>query len=132
MTDRLHVAKVPCGSCPYRKDTPSGIWVKEEYDKLPAYDNPMWLQPTAVFACHQRDGNLCAGWLACHGPHNLLSIRLELIVRDAVPEGNLLDYTTSVPLHGSGAEARAFGLRDVKRPGRAAVRMMRGLSRKGL
>lgn len=32
----LKPPKVPCGTCPYRRDVPAGIWHGEEYAKLPA------------------------------------------------------------------------------------------------
>ena len=51
---KLSVAKVPCGSCPYRRDVPSGIWEQHEYDKLPEYDGQTWEQNPALFLCHQR------------------------------------------------------------------------------
>jgi hypothetical protein len=64
MTART-VAKAPCKSCPYRRDVPSGIWHSSEYDKLPQYDGEIVDQlmkgGQALFDCHQRDGNLCAG-----------------------------------------------------------------------
>ncbi len=120
MTDT--VARVPCGSCPYRQDVPSGIWQRHEYDKLPAYDAPTWAQPIGLFMCHQRDGNLCAGWLACHDPRELLALRLARDVDPAV-----YDYQTDVPVFASGAAARDHGVRDIKRPKAKANKMMRGL-----
>ena len=53
-------AKRPCGSCPYRRDAPSGIWSREEYEKLPEYDKPTAYQPPQVFMCHRNAGCLCA------------------------------------------------------------------------
>lgn len=109
----LTVAKTPCGSCPYRCDVPSGIWVQDEYDKLLAYDPVgMAYQDPHVFECHQRDGNLCAGWLACHG--DSLALRLGLSFGDVDP--SVIDYKTDVPVFGSGAEAREHGMRDIAAP----------------
>ncbi len=119
------VARVPCGSCPYRRDVPSGIWAKEEYNKLPAYDGPTWRQSTALFVCHQRDGNLCAGWLACHDPQELLALRLHY--REIEPA--VYDYETEVPVFASGADACEHGLRKIKSPGKNARRMIAGLVR---
>lgn len=121
----LKAPPVPCGSCPYRMDVPSGLWEQQEYDKLPAYDNPTWGQPLAPFMCHQRDGHLCGGWLACHGPHELLSLRLPRNIDPSV-----FDYTTEVSVFASGAAARAHGLRDIKRPKARARKMIAGLTRK--
>jgi hypothetical protein len=56
---------------------PSGIWAAEEYDKLPLYDGETFEQAPHLFMCHQRDGSLCGGWLACHDPHELLALRLH-------------------------------------------------------
>jgi hypothetical protein len=46
-------ASNPCGSCPYRRDVPSGVWDAAEYEKLPRYDGPMADQPARLFLCHQ-------------------------------------------------------------------------------
>lgn len=77
-TDLPKPPKVPCGTCPYRRDVPSGVWAAEEYDKLPGYDGdvPDQLRAGAMglFMCHQRDGCLCGGWLMAHGPDNLLAL----------------------------------------------------------
>jgi Family of unknown function (DUF6283) len=122
----IGVARAPCGSCPYRRDAPSGLWVKAEYDKLPGYDGETWQQPMAVFMCHQSDGNLCAGWLACHDPRELLALRFG----QSRFAPRVFDYTTDVPLFGSGAEARAHGLKDHAKPGPKARRMMGKLLRR--
>jgi hypothetical protein len=133
MTERkLTCAPRPCASCPYRKDAPSGLWEKHEYDKLPAYDgdiqDQLFAGATAEFGCHQRDGHLCAGWVAAHGARNLLALRLRA---GAVPQ-ETWDYETDVPVFKSGKEARDHGLRDLKRPGKRAVRLMEKLQEKGL
>jgi Family of unknown function (DUF6283) len=126
----LTCAVRPCASCPYRKDVPSGIWSKHEYDKLPAYDGDLLEQAfnhaTAVFLCHQRDGHLCAGWVAAHGPDNLLALRFDRAVHPSV-----FDYTTDVPVFKSGAEARDHGLRDLEQPGKKAQRLVNKLAGKG-
>ena len=132
MNTKLTVAARPCASCPYRKDAPSGLWAQHEYDKLPAYDGEIvdQLRACAVadFGCHQRDGNLCAGWLAAHGAQNLLSLRLHA---GRVPP-EMWDYTTDVPVFASGAEARAHGMRDMQQPGAKARRLQDKLVEKGI
>jgi hypothetical protein len=124
--------KVPCGSCPYRKDVPSGVWERHEYDKLLAYDGSMIEQIGAggvgLFMCHQRDGNLCGGWLACHGPRNLAAMRLAASVGRVGEEA--FDYRTDVKVFKSGAAARRHGIKDVEKPGRRANKMIDGLVRK--
>ncbi len=123
---KLSVAKVPCGSCPYRRDVPSGIWEQHEYNKLPGYDGQTWEQEMALFMCHQKDGNLCAGWLACHNPRQLLALRLPR--KDLDPA--VYDYKTDVPVFSSGAEAKKHGMRDIEQPGKKAEKMITGLLRK--
>lgn len=125
---RLTAPKVPCGSCPYRRDVPSGIWAQDEYDKLPSYDGETWAQNVSTFMCHQRDGKVCGGWLACHDPRELLALRFEAMTRSIDPA--VFDYATDVPVFSSGAEARAHGMRDLDNPGKAARRMHAGLIRK--
>ena len=120
----------PCASCPYRKDAPSGLWERHEYDKLPAYDgdipDQLFAEAFGTFLCHQRDGHLCAGWVAGHGPHNLLALRMD---RDVDP--SVWTYETDVPVFSSGAEAREHGLRDISKPGKKALRLMVKLIQKG-
>lgn len=123
MTEHKDVAKRPCGTCPYRRDVPSGIWSADEYDKLPHYDGEMAWQNPHLFACHQNDGKLCAGWLACHGDG--LAIRLALIKGTLDP--SVLAYETDVPVFASGAEACAHGKRDIDAPSRTARAKMQGL-----
>jgi hypothetical protein len=117
--DTVTVAKRPCGSCPYRRDVPSGVWAESEYDKLPDYDAPTWSQPLGLFMCHQRDGCLCAGWLACHG-RELLAVRLARDTVDPAVHG----YTTDVPVFASGAEAAAHGKRGIDRPDPKAKKLV--------
>lgn len=128
--EQLGVAKVPCGSCPYRRDVPSGLWAREEYDKLAMYDGSIAEQvlkrATGVFQCHQRDGNLCAGWLACHGPDNLAALRRTRLPIDPA----VFDYQTHVPVFPSGAAARRHGLARIARPGKRAIAMVAGLVKK--
>lgn len=70
---------------------------------------------TAPFNCHQMDGRLCAGWVGCHGPDNLLALRIHGGT-EAV-----WDYESPVPLFASGAEACEHGLRDIDTLGVRAV-----------
>lgn len=115
----------PCGTCPYRRDVPSGIWAKEEYEKLPNYDGSIFEQiqnnAGGLFMCHQRDGCLCGGWLATHGVDNLLAVRLMPIAPFDGP------YVSDVPVFASGAEAAAHGLKDIDNPSPAAQRKIDGL-----
>ena len=122
----------PCGTCPYRKDVPSGVWHPEEYAKLPDYDKDTGYQPPNLFACHQQDGRLCAGWCGTHDMEENLALRLAehsgKLTAEEVDE--VLDYTTEVPLWSSGAEAARHGLAEVDAPSPAAQRKIDRLSRR--
>lgn len=125
-----HALPAPCKSCPYRRDVPSGVWSANEYQKLPAYDGEMVEQlahgGTGLFLCHQRNNALCSGWLACHGPGNLIAMRLHA----GHVEPAAFDYRTDVPVFSSGMEAAAHGMRDIEAPSVEAGRMMDRLERK--
>ncbi|MER7617387.1 DUF6283 family protein [Nonomuraea wenchangensis] len=64
-------AEGPCGTCPYRRDVLSGLWAREEYDKLRGYDRPTFAQPVTLWLCHQHGRSsprrrVCAGWAGYH------------------------------------------------------------------
>lgn len=123
-------AKAPCKTCPYRRDVPSGVWAKEEYEKLKTYDGSIADQVSngalGRFDCHQRDGKLCAGWIATHRADRLLAIRMM----DNEASEELFEYVSPVPVFNSGAEAAAHGMRDIKRPRAAARNAIERLIRK--
>jgi len=123
--DLLKPPKVPCGSCPYRRDVPAGIWHPAEYAKLPRYDGETWEQPPGVFLCHQRDGCLCGGWLMTHDRDHLLSLRLA--ARHLDP--SVWEYAPDVVVFKSGAAAAAHGMSGVEHPSPAARRKISGLIR---
>lgn len=110
--------KTPCASCPYRCGVPSGVWHEDEYAKLARYDRPMHEQPPAAFMCHQGEGDVCSGWLGHADPNDLLAVRVGIIGGRLDPA--CAEYTTTVPLFSSGADAAAHGTRDVSSPGRRA------------
>lgn len=121
----------PCGSCPYRRDVPSGVWSADEYAKLREYDGPTWSQPPSLFLCHQHERDsgqerLCAGWVGCHGGDELLALRLagssRAMTADDVRAS--MRYTTPVPLFNSGTEAAEHGMRDIEEPGEEANRVI--------
>jgi Family of unknown function (DUF6283) len=120
---------VPCGSCPYRRDVPSGVWDASEYEKLPPYDLPTAEQPIGAFLCHQGDGHLCAGWVGCHDMDENLAMRL-LLFQEPEAAVAALDYKCPVPLFGSGAEAAEHGLRDVESPPEQTVKVIKRLAKK--
>jgi hypothetical protein len=119
--------KVPCGTCPYRRDVPSGIWAAEEYAKLPDYDGETWEQALkgaiGLFMCHQRDGCLCGGWLMVHDRHHLLALRITPV------DPSVWGYNPTTPVFGSGAEAAAHGMKDIEAPSVEAAVKIEGLVR---
>jgi len=123
-------AKAPCKSCPYRRDVPSGVWAASEYEKLPDYDGEITDQlrngATALFGCHQANGDLCAGWVGTHGPHNLLALRLHA----GVVHRSVWDYESPVPLFSSGQEACDHGKALIDVPNEGAKRIVKRLMRK--
>ena len=134
----LGVDKVPCKSCPYRKDVPSGVWAAEEYDKLPAYDRTTisgddtykdLIGRLKRFDCHQRNGKLCAGWVGCHGAKNLVALRLSMSLGAEVSE-DVWDYKSPVPLWESGKAAAEHGKKHIEQPPEDAQRMVGTLTRK--
>lgn len=126
------VAKAPCKSCPYRCDVPSGVWAAEEYERLPAFDGDIPEQlmagATYLFMCHQDDGHICAGWVACHGPENLLALRLHGAAERLDP--SVWDYVSPVPVFASGREACDHGKRDLDEPSAVAARTVARIKRK--
>lgn len=129
MTAPSRPRKRPCPTCPYRRDVPSGVWAAAEYDLLERYDGDTAQQAmagaTAVFGCHQATGEVCAGWAHVHGNEDCLALRLAHLASPPVDVDAVLDYTTSVPLFASGAEAAAHGRAGITDPGdqaQAAIR----------
>jgi Family of unknown function (DUF6283) len=122
-------ASNPCGSCPYRRDVPSGVWNEEEYEKLPHYDLETFDQPPSVFLCHQQNGRLCAGWTGCHDMDESLAFRFAVMNGAIDPEeiDAILSYTTSSPLFSSGAEAAAHGRAEIDAPGPRAAKTINKL-----
>lgn len=113
---KLRVPVSPCTSCPYRRDTPPGVWDRAEYEKLRGYDDRE-NAATGVFLCHhgKRDA-VCRGWLSVHA--DSLAVRLAVIF-GSIPAA-ALSAVVKAPLYASGAEAADAGVRGLKRPGRKA------------
>jgi len=122
--EKIGCSPVPCTTCPYRRDVPSGVWAEEEYRKLAAYDRPTWEQPAALFMCHQNTGGLCTGWLQSHAnrPHDvdLLALRLNHPKLDVKQVSGVALAKPTVGLFRSGVAAMRHGLRAIARPGRKA------------
>lgn len=130
VTDQITVRPRPCPSCPYRRDVPSGLWDAAEYAKLPGYDGTTAEQAAAgafsVFFCHQRTGQVCAGWAGCHDMEENLAIRMG---REDLDLDAIRAYESPVPLFASGTDAAEHGLRDVGQPAAAARVLIGKLTR---
>ncbi|MCU6480512.1 DUF6283 family protein [Arthrobacter sp. A2-55] len=121
--------KNPCASCPYREGVPSGVWEASEYEKLWRYDGETFEQDSvAVFMCHQHDGCVCSGWLGHRDPLDLLAVRLGLM--DGRLDGSCAEYSTDVPLFGTGQEAAAHGVKDLQDPSLEAQKVIGKIIRK--
>jgi hypothetical protein len=114
----------PCGSCPYRRDVPSGLWEASEYRKLPEYDGDTGEQPMGIFLCHRQDGRACAGWCGVHDMNDSLALRLGQSMGTVEDPQPFFDYTTSTPLFKTGAEAARHGMADVEAPGPKALEII--------
>jgi hypothetical protein len=131
MSDKITVRKQPCGSCPYRRDVPSGVWAENEYQKLPAYDGSTVEQLVngahGVFLCHTTPDKLCAGWVGCHSMDDNLALRLEA-QRGTEIDPAVFTYESPIPLWGSGAEACAHGMAEIDDPPEEAVKTIEKLA----
>lgn len=123
-------AERPCGSCPYRKDAPSGLWHPSEYAQLPKYDLETFEQPQAVFFCHQQTGHVCGGWAGCHDMDEAIALRLPFHGLSEEDVELTRTYVSPVPLFESGAEAALHGMADLDNPGRKARTMSHRLRTK--
>lgn len=119
MTERLHVAARPCSTCPYRRDTPPGIWHEDEYAKLATFDPPPagpMIPRTDTFRCHQQAATerptACRGWLSVHA--ETVAVRLAVIYGRVTVDEVYADV--DVDLYATGAEAAAAGLDAARRP----------------
>jgi hypothetical protein len=129
MTEPAKARPTPCASCPYRKNVPSGVWHESEYEKLKEYDGETHEQTSMnVFACHQADGQICSGWLGHRDPLDLLAVRIGLSY--GTLDGTVAEYTTTVPLFGSGAEAAEHGMREIENPGEKAAGVINKIIKK--
>lgn len=127
MSTKLHVNPNPCDTCPYRKDTPSGIWCRDEYEKLPKWDNPHAF--AGIFHCHQQTPErqtVCRGWMEVHDEN--LQVRLAIAIHIEFNEHN--SKPTPVPLYETGAAAMKAGIRGIRRPSRKAKEKVLKLLRK--
>lgn len=133
MSGCLGPRRRPCSSCPYRRDAPSGLWARNEYERLLRYDGTTGEQAEqgafGPFLCHHDDGHLCAGWVGCHDMYESLAIRLAQVNGLVLDLDAIFAYRSPVPLFASGREAAEHGLRDLDAPNPETQRRMRALLR---
>ncbi len=73
----------PCGSCPYRVDSPLGLWHRAEFEKVLAAERDLIGK---VFLCHgdakkpREDARPCAGWLIDQRERRMPSLALRMAV----------------------------------------------------
>lgn len=132
----LHVDVRPCSSCPYRCDTPAGVWHPDEYAKLALYDDNGAL---GIFLCHHTNSSrrdpasvehgdtVCRGWLTVHAES--AAARIAVLAGAVTDEQRYAAVDT--PLYRTGREAAEAGLAGVEDPNDAAQRMIDRLVRKG-
>jgi hypothetical protein len=74
----------PCAECPWRRDTPRGMFTQERYDALADTSGARGAEApidAPLFACHKSaEGReeACAGWLAAVGAEHL-GVRLAVV-----------------------------------------------------
>lgn len=127
--NKISCMSVPCTTCPYRRDVPSGVWDASEYEKLPAYDEETWQQPAKLFMCHQQTGGLCTGWLQSHAnrehAYDLLALRMYGRELDAKAVSKVVLSEPAVPLFSTGVAAMRHGLKQIHKPGKKAKAAMK-------
>lgn len=87
----------PCGSCPYRKDAPLGLWHPSEFDRLVATDQS---QVGSLFGCHatikKEHPSVCAGWLLDQRERGIPSLMLRVaLMRERKEAGGCLEQVSS-------------------------------------
>lgn len=131
MSEPLYMAPTPCTTCPYRRDVPSGIWDRSEYEKLPAYDHRDFGEsPMAVFHCHQEPmigkPTVCHGWLSVHP--DCIAVRMArfsgLITKEHMAQ---IPIKPDPKPYDSGQQAYRAGIKGIRRPGKKAEAAVRGL-----
>jgi len=130
----LFAAPRPCNTCPYRRDTPPGVWHPDEYAKLATFDDQHdgSLPNLAVFRCHQQTATnvptVCRGWLSVHA--HTPAIRMAVITGQVTVDQVFAEV--DVELYETGAEACAAGMAGVERVSSQASRAIDKLQRRGV
>ncbi len=111
--------RAPCASCPYRKDTPIGLWSPEEFRDLLVNDaDDGYTSP--IYECHatKKNPQVCGGWLLDQkrGGPRATQLRIALIFNEEAQKAWLEVTDGGHPRYGSIVEmvrAQGFG-RGVK------------------
>lgn len=97
--------RTPCQSCPYRSDTPVGIWDKTEFENLKHQNDRQF---GALFGCHNNAGKPCeqqepcAGWLLDQKRNGMPSITLRMtLIQNADTRGLFESLDESVDCYDS-------------------------------
>lgn len=138
----MKVPSVGCSTCPYRRDTPPGIWAPVEYEKLREYDegggqlipfpdgSEHRMPAITTFHCHQEnvtvEDTVCRGWLSVHADSVAvrLACSLGLDWRKVPTEPEPIYYAT-------GAEAADAGLAGCDDPAPEAKKRVENLLARG-
>ena len=120
--ETLHVDKNPCATCPYRCDTPAGVWEAIEYEKLAGYDDDAPDPALGVFLCHHSATTdrqtVCRGWLSVHAE----SVAARLAVLTGKIDDDVRYLPITVDVYPDGKTAAEAGLSGVEEPGPDAQR----------
>lgn len=120
----LAVTPNPCSTCPYRRDTPPGIWEPEEYERMRESGERF-----ATFLCHHSPvigKTICRGWLTVE--RDSIAVRLA-IFRGEVTAAER-DAPVSAALYETGHEGADAGLAGVDHPSPAARKAIAALIRR--
>jgi hypothetical protein len=141
----LKVTGRACSSCPYLRSHPSGVWSRDEYEKLRLYDTghevpcpnadgtpaTVRVPELATFWCHQtnRTGQptACRGWLSAHRSH--AAVNLAMAFGAIRPEDIPTEDESDIYFQ-TGTEAAENGLRDIDAPDTEACEMAERLVKK--
>lgn len=126
----MHVDARPCSSCPYACATPPGVWVAEEYERLPNWDEGHYPPEAGIFLCHHstlgKKETVCRGWLSVAA--DSIAVRLAMMDGKITPEQAYAEV--DVDLYATGQEACDAGLAGVEHPDAAAQKVIDKIIRK--
>jgi len=140
----IRVPKKACATCPYARTTPSGVWARDEYEKLRTYDEgggelTEWpdgskhvVPALATFHCHQeavtKVDTVCRGWLSVH--RDSVAVRLACV--DGRIDPNDVPREVESEYYATGAAAADAGEADISSPSPTARKAVDRLASKGV